>query len=139
MSSDPSHFPLSLLLQARGALHLLTYGTLLGTTLYQSFVMTKVCYQALPTAAFTTLQKKVFPIYFRLQTLSTTALILTYPFGLPRLVKGWDGTMLLLIEAIGLLNWRWYGPLTSRIMSLRIHQGTRPRQKRSFGVQGTNR
>jgi hypothetical protein len=45
--------------------HFFAYSTLLGAELYQSFVMTKIAYQALPRSAFTTLQMRVFPIYFR--------------------------------------------------------------------------
>ena len=41
--------------------------------------MTKVAYLALPTSAFTTLQKKVFPVYFQLQSLLLVATALTYP------------------------------------------------------------
>jgi hypothetical protein len=49
--------------------HLLAYSALLGTELYQTFVLTKASYQALPRSAFTTLQKKLFPIYFQSQSL----------------------------------------------------------------------
>ncbi|KAL2050415.1 hypothetical protein ABVK25_009249 [Lepraria finkii] len=55
------------------------YGTLPGTELYQSFVMTKICYDALPMPAFTTLQKRVFPVYFRLQSLLFLLTAATHP------------------------------------------------------------
>ncbi|OTA89068.1 hypothetical protein M434DRAFT_23514 [Hypoxylon sp. CO27-5] len=87
-------------------LHLLSYSTLLGTELYQSFVVTKICYQALPRSAFNTLQKRVFPIYFRSQAL-------------------------LLLLTASLLNLTIYGPRTRQIMIDRIHQETRDGRKLS--------
>jgi hypothetical protein len=57
--------------------HMISYSTLLGTTLYQTFVVTKVGYQALPISAFTTLQKRLFPIYFRSQSLLLLCTALT--------------------------------------------------------------
>ncbi|KAL2192839.1 hypothetical protein P885DRAFT_5136, partial [Corynascus similis CBS 632.67] len=59
--------------------HLLFYSTLLGTELFQSFVNTKVCFVALPRSAFTTLQKRIFPIYFWAQTTLITLSALTFP------------------------------------------------------------
>jgi hypothetical protein len=59
--------------------HMISYSTLLGTTLYQTFVVTKVGYQALPISAFSTLQKRLFPIYFRSQSLLLLCTALTIP------------------------------------------------------------
>lgn len=42
--------------------------------LLQTFILTSLSHRALPSSAFTTLQKHVFPTYFRLQT---TLLLLT--------------------------------------------------------------
>ncbi len=50
-------------------LHLLFYATLLGAELFQTFILTKVSFHALPRSAFITLQKRLFPVYFRAQTL----------------------------------------------------------------------
>lgn len=62
-----------------GPVHLLCFSSLLGTQLYQSFVITKVVFQALPRQPFTTLQARLFPVYFRLQTALLILTILTWP------------------------------------------------------------
>lgn len=105
--------------------HVISYGTLLGTTLYQSFVMTKVAYLALPMSAFITLQKKVFPIYFRTQSLLLLLTALTIPpYGPLSLIrKKKDWIPLAFAGAMALLNLVVYGPRTQRAMIERIHQG----------------
>jgi hypothetical protein len=114
-----------LVLPVLAPLHLLVYSTLLGTELYQTFVMTKVCYQALPRTAFTTLQKKVFPIYFQGQTLLIVLATATVPpYGVLSLMKSsadW-GPFFVAIMTAG-LNVLVYGPGTMQAMIARIHQG----------------
>lgn len=108
--------------------HFLSYGTLLGTTLYQSFIVTKVCYQALPMSSFTTLQKRIFPIYFRTQTalLILTALTLP-PYGPVSLVKKKrDWIPLAFATSTAMLNLIVYGPRTQTTMIDRIHQSGWP-------------
>lgn len=106
-------------------LHLLSYSALLGTELYQTFVNTKVCYQTLPRSAFTTLQKHLFPIYFRGQTLLlllTAATIPPYgPFTLQASKSNWVPFSIAGVTAI--LNLVIYGPRTRQLMIDRIHQG----------------
>ncbi|UQC76161.1 major facilitator superfamily transporter [Colletotrichum lupini] len=58
--------------------HIISYGTLLGTSLFQTFINTKICYLELPKSAFTTLQKRLFPIYFRYQALLLVLTVLTF-------------------------------------------------------------
>ncbi|KAK7702713.1 hypothetical protein SLS57_011264 [Botryosphaeria dothidea] len=113
------------------ACHLLAYGTLLGTTVYQSFVMTKVCYTALPMSSFTTLQRKVFPVYFRLQSTLLIVTALTYPpTSLLALYKApVDAGLLAFASATALANLAKYGPATSTAMVERIHQETRDGKK----------
>ncbi|KAF2848074.1 hypothetical protein T440DRAFT_470426 [Plenodomus tracheiphilus IPT5] len=111
--------------------HVISYGTLLGTTLYQTFVMTKVCYQALPMSAFTTLQKRIFPIYFRMQTalLVLTAVTLP-PYGpLSFFEKKKDWIPLGFASGLAVLNLFVYGPRTQTTMIERIHQETRDGRK----------
>jgi hypothetical protein len=107
-------------------LHLLSFSTLLGTQLYQTFVVTKICYVALPRSAFTTLQKRLFPIYFRSQSLLLVLVAVTIPSqglltlttnkaaGIPFTIAGVTTTLNLVI----------YGPQTRQIMIDRIRQGT---------------
>lgn len=106
-------------------LHLLFYSTLLGTQLYQTFVMTKVCYKALPRTAFTTLQKKVFPIYFQGQSLLIVLAAATLPpYGPISLIQpdsDWKPFLVAMLTAG--LNLAIFGPRTSKAMVDRIHQG----------------
>lgn len=137
--------------------HLLSYGTLLGTELYQvrtlqwqthsshrtssssfrdptnastsqSFIMTKICFQALPMPQFTTLQKRVFPIYFKLQTgLSVLVAITHPPMSLRSMSKSrQDYVPLAVALGVSMLNLVVYGPRTQRVMVERTHQGKQP-------------
>ncbi|KAF1361652.1 hypothetical protein EJ07DRAFT_110568 [Lizonia empirigonia] len=107
-------------------MHLLAYSTLLGTELYQSFVMTKVAYQALPRSAFTSLQKRVFPIYFRGQSSLLVFVALTIP---PRPMSMFcsrnDWIPLAMAGGTAALNLLVYGPKTQKLMIERAHQVTR--------------
>lgn len=87
--------------------------------------MTKVCYQALPMSAFTTLQKRVFPIYFRIQTLLIILTAVTYPpYGPVSLIfRISDLIPMTLAGATAVLNLGIYGPQTQKAMIERIHQG----------------
>jgi hypothetical protein len=106
-------------------LHLLVYSTLLGTQLYQSFVMVKVSYQALPYDAFTMLQKRVFPIYFRGQSLLLLLASVTFPPSGPlSLVKSKGDWLPFAVAGItAASNLVVFGPKTSRIMMVRKCQG----------------
>ena len=94
--------------------------------------MTKVCYNALPMPAFTTLQKRVFPAYFRLQSLLFLSTAATRPpYGPVSLVSSaGDLAPMALGGALAALNLVVYGPRTQEAMVERIHQGD------VFGVGG---
>ncbi|RYN58574.1 hypothetical protein AA0118_g7238 [Alternaria tenuissima] len=123
--------------------HLLSYGTLLGSTLFQSFVSGIVAFRVLPRPQFSTLQKHTFPVYFTLQTLTPIVMLLTYPRGgapslLPFLssspmpptatdnLSSWLHTTMFLTA---LVNWVYIGPKTTEVMGLRKHQETRDGKK----------
>ena len=91
----------------------------------QSFVMTKVCYTALPMSSFTTLQKKVFPTYFKIQSILLAVTLLTYPpASLLALYKApLDAGLLAFASATAAANVAKYGPATLNAMVARIHQG----------------
>ncbi|KAI1803034.1 hypothetical protein F4811DRAFT_554303 [Daldinia bambusicola] len=118
-------------------IHLFSYSTLLGMELYQSFVMTKVCYQELPRSAFTTLQKRIFPIYFRGQTLLLLLTAATVPPYGPSTLQSSKGNWIPFAVAgvTALLNLVLYGPRTRQIMIQRIHQETRDGRKSSDPVE----
>ncbi|KAI0452654.1 hypothetical protein F5B21DRAFT_515887 [Xylaria acuta] len=108
-------------------LHLLSFSTLLGTQLYQTFVVTKICYVSLPRSAFTTLQKRLFPIYFRSQSLLLLLTIVTIPpHGPLTLIANKVAWIpFAFAGATAALNLLVYGPRTRQIMIERIHQETR--------------
>ncbi|KAF6812277.1 hypothetical protein CSOJ01_05266 [Colletotrichum sojae] len=108
-------------------IHIISYATLLGTSLFQTFVNTKVCYTELPKSAFTTLQKRLFPIYFRCQSALLILTALTFPpAGPASLFKNKGDWILFAIAAVtAMTNLFIYGPRTKRAMIERIHQETR--------------
>ena len=87
--------------------------------------MTKVCFQALPMAQFTTLQKKVFPLYFKIQVGLLAAVAFTHPpMSLLSLSnRGRDIAPLAVALGVSTLNLIVYGPRTEKIMVERSHQG----------------
>ncbi|RFU34765.1 hypothetical protein B7463_g1512, partial [Scytalidium lignicola] len=115
--------------------HIITYGTLLGTQFYQSFVGGIISFRALPRPQFSALQQKIFPVYFAMQTALPAALILTYPgpksgltpSGIPgALAEANRWTVLAPLISVlvtGLVNMVVIGPATVRIMKERKHQG----------------
>ena len=107
-------------------IHLFAFSALLGTELYQSFVMTKLAYQALPRSAFTTLQKRVFPVYFQGQTSLLGLVALTLPpYGPRSLISSKNSFIWLAVAGFtAVLNLLVYEPKTQDLMVKRIHQGT---------------
>jgi hypothetical protein len=105
--------------------HFLSFATLLGTELYQTFVMTKVCYNSLPMSSFTTLNKRIFPIYFQGQTLLIILVASTFPpYGPLSLVNSLgDLIPIAFSAAMAVLNLVKCGPQTQKAMLERIHQG----------------
>lgn len=59
--------------------HILSYGTLLGTTFFHSFINGVTMFRVLERPSFSTAQQALFPIYFSLQTALPVILALTYP------------------------------------------------------------
>ncbi|KAJ5365927.1 hypothetical protein N7517_008813 [Penicillium concentricum] len=101
--------------------HLLSYGALLGTELYQSFINTKICYQVLPMKEFIVLQKRLFPIYFGTQVGLTALTVATHPpYSIFSLVQNpWSVAPLAIAGLTGCLNWFVYGPRTTTAMLVR--------------------
>ncbi|KAJ5908618.1 hypothetical protein N7495_001300 [Penicillium taxi] len=95
--------------------HLLSYGTLLGLEVFQSFVNTKICFQALPMREFITLQKRLFPVYFSCQVGLAAITAATHPpYSLLSLVKDpWGAGPLAVVLTTGCLNRYVYGPSTT--------------------------
>ncbi|TKA65169.1 hypothetical protein B0A49_02721 [Cryomyces minteri] len=123
--------------------HVLTYGTLLGSQIFQSFVNGIVAYRSLPRPQFATLQTALFPIYFSMQTALPVVLALTYP-GASTLrgmvTSGLGGVLdesnrwnvllpLVVMAGTSVANLVAVGPATTRIMRERKHQETRDGKK----------
>ena len=109
-----------------GPLHILFYSSLLGTELYQSFVVTKITHKTLPRSAFTSLQKRLFPVYFFGQSALLFLTIVTIPPAGPLSLIA-DKTTWIPFSIAGMtsvLNLLIFGPKTRRVMIERIHQGS---------------
>jgi hypothetical protein len=125
------------------AYHILSYGTLLGSTFFQTFMGGPIAYTCLPKAQFSTLQQKIFPPFFSLQTALPVLLAITWPgeklagatgVGLVRKNAGWRGLLeadnlwtglvpVAIMFGTALLNLVVLGPATTKVMKERKHQG----------------
>lgn len=105
--------------------HLLLYSTLLGSSLYQTFINTKVCFNALPRTAFRTLQKRIFPIYFRSQLVLILLSALTVPpYGINSLREHKADWILYFVTGVTTgLNLVVFEPRTKKAMVECAHQG----------------
>ncbi|KAI9721871.1 MAG: hypothetical protein M1828_004966 [Chrysothrix sp. TS-e1954] len=123
--------------------HIVSYGTLLGSEFFQSFVAGIVAFRSLPRAQFSTLQTAIFPVYFGMQTALPTILALTYP-GTQSLRGGTESGLsgfmteqnrwsvlvpLTTVFITGLVNMVLVGPATTNVMKERKHQETRDGKK----------
>ena len=119
------------------AYHILTYGTLLGSNLFQTFLAGPLAFKALPRPQFSTLQQAIFPPYFSFQTALPVVLALTWPgeklagirqnagpWGLLEGDSLWNGLVpIAVMFGTSLLNLVWLGPATTKVMKERKHQG----------------
>lgn len=87
----------------------------------QSFINTKLCFQALPPREFLALQKRLFPVYFGCQvSLAALTAATRPPYGVISLAKeGWSAAPLVVVLATGTLNWLVYGPKTTTTAFIR--------------------
>ncbi|KAJ5156082.1 hypothetical protein N7492_008885 [Penicillium capsulatum] len=118
--------------------HIISYGTLLGTQVFQSFIGGVVAFRALPRPQFASLQAAIFPIYFSLQSALPVVVALTaskggQTLGLSGLIAPENrfSTFLPLatVAVTGLVNQVVLRPLTINIMRERKHQETRDGKK----------
>jgi hypothetical protein len=123
--------------------HVLLYGTLLGTEIFQSFIAGIVSFRALPRPAFATLQSALFPIYFSMQSVLPVLLAVTLPemrTAIGRIPAGIPGvlhkdnrwrvlTPFVTIFVTGLVNRFYLEPLTTKTMRSRKSQEVRDGKK----------
>lgn len=124
------------------AYHILSYGTFLGSTVFQSFVGSIIAYRTLPRAQFGQLQQATVPTFFAMQTVLPLIMAVTYPGEKVAQVagesvgmnSGFSGvlaesnrwTVLLPLATIFItsaLNLAVFGPATTKTMKQRHHQG----------------
>ncbi|KAK4554875.1 hypothetical protein LTR86_008023 [Recurvomyces mirabilis] len=129
--------------------HLLAYGTLLGSNIFQTFFNGPLAFKALPRPQFATLQTTIIPAFFSLQTALPVILALTWPgekiAGLGNaVVRRGEGVSGLLRHGHGEADFFWtalvpiavmfgsaavnlivLAPWTTSIMKQRKHQETR--------------
>jgi hypothetical protein len=113
----------------------ISYGTLLGAEIFQSFIGGTTAYRTLPRPQFSALQSKLFPIYFSMQSALPLALALTFPgqFGtsdlssIHSMIAPENRFMVLLplsiISISGLINMFYLTPLVVKTSKDRFQQG----------------
>jgi len=122
------------------AYHILSYGTFLGLTFFQSFIAGPVAYKTLPRPLFARLQQVTFPIFFALQTGLSAIIAMTFPgdklmntsarinTGITGLWSTGDniwtsGTPIAVMLLSSAANLLVFGPQTTKVMKERHHQG----------------
>ncbi|CZS95742.1 hypothetical protein WAI453_001567 [Rhynchosporium graminicola] len=130
------------ILRTAAPYHIISYGTLLGTEFFQTFIGGIVSYKALARPQFSQLQQKLFPVYFGIQTTLPVVLALTYPAsklglgtssgfrGVLADVNKWSVLVpIATIFVTSLVNMAVVGPATTKVMRERKHQETRDGKK----------
>ncbi|KAI5287252.1 hypothetical protein KEM52_001681, partial [Ascosphaera acerosa] len=59
--------------------HILSYGTLLGSQVFETFVASVIAFKSLERPAFSKLQNHTFPCYFGMTTALPVVVALTFP------------------------------------------------------------
>ncbi|KAA8898918.1 hypothetical protein FN846DRAFT_900005 [Sphaerosporella brunnea] len=125
--------PLLSSLTAAGTWHLLSWGTLLGSQFFQSFIGGPVAFRALPRPMFAQLQAKIFPVYFSLQSALPLVVLLTHPSttkSYSELLLGTEAAIPMLVTLVtSAINLGVVGPKTTKIMRARKVQETRDGRK----------
>ncbi|CZR37315.1 uncharacterized protein FPRO_02425 [Fusarium proliferatum ET1] len=106
--------------------HLLSFSTLLGSQLYQTFIITKVTFKHLPRTPYINLQKNLFPIFFQGQALLLFLTAITLPpYGALSLAEHKSDWIPFAISGlVSGLNLMVFGPRTRQLMLDRVEQGT---------------
>ncbi|KAJ9495408.1 hypothetical protein H2202_009195 [Exophiala xenobiotica] len=123
--------------------HIISYGILLGTTTFQSFVAGIVAFRTLPRPQFAQLQQATFPVYFSMQTALPVILALTLPAertAISKIPSSISGVLdpinrfrvlapLLTMFVTAAANLAYIGPATTKCMKDRKHRETRDGKK----------
>ncbi|PHH89097.1 hypothetical protein CDD83_6640 [Cordyceps sp. RAO-2017] len=126
--------------------HIISYGTLLGTSMFHSFINGPVMYKSIEKPAFSAAQKSLFPIYFSIQTAVPAILALTFPgnalagvspgiSGLLDASSRWNSLLpITTMFLTGLVNLAVVLPATTKVMKER--QGQSKRDGKNWYDQG---
>ncbi|RYO82582.1 hypothetical protein DL766_000204 [Monosporascus sp. MC13-8B] len=120
--------------------HILSYGTLLGTQVFHTFINATTSLRVLERPQFALLQRNLFPWYFGIQTVMPVVLAVTYP-GNRTLLGALEGgsafadrglvgalaaanrwTVLVPLATVcvtGLINWAYLLPETNKVTTRR--------------------
>ncbi|CAM1505424.1 Fc.00g110610.m01.CDS01 [Cosmosporella sp. VM-42] len=117
--------------------HIISYGTLLGTSFFHTFINGIVMFKTVNRPAFSAIQQKLFPIYFGMQTVLPVIMALTFPgnslIGLSSGVSGllsdfarWHSLVpIATMFVTGLVNFAVLLPATTGVMKERRGQAKR--------------
>jgi len=117
-----------------------SFGTLLGSEIFQSFIGGIVAFRALSRPQFSVLQQNLFPIYFGMQAFLPLVMLLSYPSPSKAIPSGYQGVLhssnrntvflpLVIMTVCGMSNWLFVGPMTTKTMRTRKHQETKDGKK----------
>ncbi|KAK5031735.1 hypothetical protein LTS07_004355 [Exophiala sideris] len=123
--------------------HIISYGVLLGSQVFQTFVGGIVAFRSLPRPQFATLQSAIFPVYFSMQTVLPIILAITLPAeraAIGMVPSSISGVLepanrfrvlvpLSIMLATAAANLIYLGPVTTQTMKERKHQETRDGKK----------
>ncbi|KAF5027235.1 hypothetical protein F66182_651 [Fusarium sp. NRRL 66182] len=114
--------------------HIITYGTLLGTTFFHTFINGTVMFRTADRQNFSAIQQRLFPYYFGMQVALPGILALTFPgnsliglsngpAGLVSEFARWHSLLPIGIMALtGVINLAVFLPMTVKIMKQRRGQ-----------------
>ncbi|KAF4454491.1 hypothetical protein F53441_2995 [Fusarium austroafricanum] len=105
-------------------IHLFSFSTLLGSQLYQTFIITRVAFKHLPRTPYVNFQKHIFPIFFNGQAiLLFLAAVTLPPYGpLSLIERKRDWIPFAASGVVSGLNLMVFGPRTRKLMLDRAEQ-----------------
>ncbi|GAA6041289.1 hypothetical protein JCM8097_001318 [Rhodosporidiobolus ruineniae] len=123
MSDSPASVSVFRAVTRAPAVYNLALGTVLGSTVWHSFIGGPIAYKSLPRQSFGHLQSRLFPPFFALQSTASAVLLGFYARAgkLSRATLRTDRNLWLLVTmlATGVANWAVVGPWTSSVMKRR--------------------
>lgn len=119
--------------KALGFVHLLAFGTYLGTNIWTTFIAGLTMFKNLPRHTFGKLQSKLFPPYFALLSAANAICLSTIAFAPGSSLPKGQAIALGLALATSVLNWLWVEPVNTKLIlerySLENQKGARDEAK----------